>query len=96
MTWISLLLVCIILYWCQRYDQTQCESAFSVSAHTAAMQPCSLGVLFGELSSLQSEKRCVDLTMCRMFLSWEAFITIFGVIKSVAALNDIQSNVHLS
>lgn len=30
---------CIIVYWCQRYDQTQCESAFSVSAHTAEMQP---------------------------------------------------------
>lgn len=79
-TWIPLLLACIILYWCRRYDQTQCESASNVSAHTAAMQPSSPKVLFRELSH-QFEKRCIDLMLCWMSLSWEAasLITIFGV-----------------
>lgn len=44
MTWIPLLLVCLILYWCRRYDQTQCESAFRVPAHAAAVQLHSPGV----------------------------------------------------
>lgn len=32
LTWILLPLVCIILYWCQKTDQTQSESALRVSA----------------------------------------------------------------
>lgn len=69
---------------------TYCIGAKDMIKHTvdslvACQRTQQQGVLIGELSFLQSykkkEKRCADLTMSRLLLSWEnsASITIFGV-----------------
>lgn len=98
LTWIPLLLVCIVLYWCQSYDQTQHESAFRVSASTAAMQPCSLGAPFGGAvcSSISVKTRRLDDVLDAPL--FQAFISIFAVasLNLFAVLNDIQNGVHLS